>query len=413
MQTCFLVSNKETQIAGYLEQRSILKVVAEHRSLTELSMERLNIVDVDKFVYINYPTNEGDISFRSDMNALRSLLSSAFFHIGEAVFIFVDNTNPLMEDFIYSAIRESTLTRDKVDVIHHTGSLMLPDVGTYLSGSASGQTTSSVYKDVYVREADSEERDRFMNVTSGIDAVLPVLTDMSALYAQRASVEAISTGRMVTEPYERPIAVKDFTREQVSALKTIDSFVIAGDKWAEPIKAVDYVVEYCSLIGRRCLIVNLDAFTKMETRFQSAKVLSIMDIKTSFTPDSPIAVLDARMDQLGYVIEFLHNIHGVELSIFYSGDTEFPILVELISQMSENVSSVFVSHHNQRAVQDYLAMGVHCTSLFLNFDRLNEDFKLSQYKEQLLGTVVAAYPTEDADVTEFYDFATGGGVLDE
>lgn len=413
MQSCFLVSNKETQIAGYLEHRSILKVTEEHRSLAEVNMEKLNIVDVDKFVYINYPVTDGDLAFRSDMNSLRALLASAFFHISEAIFIFVDSSNPLMEDFVYSAIRDSSLTRDKVEIIQHTGSLMLPDVGKYLSGGAIGQTTSSSYKDVYVREADSEERDRYLNVRSGLDAVLPVLTDMSVLYSQRSSVEAISANRIVDEKVTRPQIIKDFSREKVSHVKTVDSIVVSGDKWADPQLAVKYIVTYCGVTGRRVLVVNLSTVVSFAELLPGAESVDLLSIKSTVIPESMVGVLNGRIDQFGYIVEFLRNIQGVDLYVFYTDSEEVSMVSTLSKQLSESACTIYVTHHNERAVQDFLHLGLKCSAVFLNFDKLNEEFKLNSYKEDFAGTVVAVFPTEDVDYTEFYSLAVGGSNDDE
>lgn len=408
MQSCFLVSNKETQIAGYLEHRSILKVVEEHRSLSEINTEKLNIVDVDKFVYINYPVVDGDLAFRSDMNNLRTLLSSAFFHITEAIFIFVDSSNPLMEDFVYSAIRDSTLTRDKVEIVQHSGSLMLPDVGKYLSGGAIGQTTSSSYRDVYVREADSEERDRYMNVRSGLDAVLPVLTDMSALYSQRSSVEAISASRIVDEKVTRPQIIKDFSREKVSHVKTVDSIVVSGDKWADPQLAVQYLSNYCELVGHRVIIVNLSPGVSFMELVQNAELIDILSIKSTVTPESMVGILYGRIDQFGYIVEFLHNIQGVDLYVFYCDGEDVSMVSTLSKQLSESARTIYITHYNERAVRDFLDLGLKCSTVFLNFDKLKEEFKLSAYKEQFTGTTVAVFPTEDVDYTEFYNLVAGG-----
>ena len=72
MQKCFAVINKETPIASYLQHRSIIEVTEEHRSLVEITPAKLDIIDVDKLLYVYYSTDDGDLSFRSDMNMLRS-----------------------------------------------------------------------------------------------------------------------------------------------------------------------------------------------------------------------------------------------------------------------------------------------------------------------------------------------------
>ena len=404
-----MVSNKETNIANYLQHRSILEVTEEHRSLVELNPEKLDIVDVDKFLYIYYPTDDGDLSFRSDMNNLRTLLSSAFFHVSEGIFILVDSSNPLLEDLIYSALRNSALSRERIEIIHHTGSLMLPDVGKYLSGNASGQTTSSSYKDVYIREADKEEKERYVNTVGGLETVLPVLTDMSALYAQRAGVEAISAGRLVNEPAARPQVVQDFTRVSVSAAKTISSFVISGEDWTDYERAIGYILEYNQTSGRRCLVINLDPAVDLSMITDKISTLSLLDIKSPVTPEQTVAVVGGRFNQLGYIIQFLQNVHGVEQYIFNVCPVDYLLACQMIQQLSEQVYMVFVAHYNYKSVERYVRQGLKSTALFLSFEHFKTDFDLKRYKSELHGTIVAAFPTEDVDYVEFYNFATGGG----
>lgn len=408
MQRCFLVINKETQVASYLQHRSIVDITEEHRSLLELNLEQLDLVDVEKFLYIYYHTDDGDLSFRSDMNAMRTLMSSAFFHTSEAIFILVNNTNPLLEDLIYSALRDSGLPKDKIEIISHTGSLMLPDVGSYLSGSAVGQTTSSSYKDVYIREADKEEKDRFVNTSGGLTAVLPVLTDMAALYAQRADVESLSSGHVVTERYSRPRIVHDFSRVSVDMAKTLSSFVISGERWTNAERSIKYILEYLRTIGRRCLVVNMDQKLSAGKVVGECTTLTLMDMKAPITPELAIATLDIRFNQLGYVVQYLRNVKGVEQYIFYCTDEQYQDVLELIQQLSEKTYAVYIAHYNQESVQRFIDRKLDATALFLCSDKLVDDFNIKDFKKGLKGKLVATFPTEDVDYVEFFEFATGG-----
>ena len=408
MQRCFLVINKETQVASYLQHRSIIQVTEEHRSLLELNLDKLDIVDVDKFLYIYYQTDDSDLSFRSDMNSLRNLMASAFFHVSEAMFILVNSQNPLLEDLIHSALRDCPLTRDKIEVIYHPGSLMLQEVGSYLSGNASGQQTASSYRDVYIREADKEEKERFLNQGTGIDAVLPVLTDMSAIYAQRAEVEALSSGRVVSEQFTRPALINDFSRISIDLAKTLKSFVIAGERWTQAERGVGYLIEYFHTTGQRVLVVNLDTRLDMAPVIGTCAQLTTMDIKAPITPDYPAACLNIRFNQLGYVVEYLRNIKGVEQYIFYCSAEDYQATVSLIRQLSEKTYAVYVAHHNEQSVKDFISSKLEATALFLLFGRLYENFNLKAYKQDLSGMVVATFPDEEVDYTEFYELATGG-----
>lgn len=408
MQNCFLTINKETQVASYLHHRSIINVVEEHRSLSELRLDNIAIVDVDKFLYIYYQTDDSDLSFRSDMNILRTLMSSAFFHASEVLFILVNNQNPLLEDLVYSALRDCSVTRDKIEIISHTGALMLADVGKYLSGSASGQVTASSYRDVYVTEADKEEKERFVNQSTGLDSVLPALTDMASMYEQRAHVEAISAGRVVSEQSFRPTLIKDFTRVNVESAKTKRAFVISGERWSDSHLAIQHLVSYFHVVGYRSLIINLDNKMNIAGILDESTELNLMDIKVPITPATSISILNARFNQLGYIIEYLNNVKGVDDYIIYCDDDNYKNVLTLIEQLCEVTHGIYVAHYNRDSIERFVERGLKATAMFLSFGRFKEDFVLTEFKEQLEGIIVAEFPTEDVDVTEFYDYAIGG-----
>ncbi len=412
----FLCVNKDTQIAQYLEHRSIMQITEEHRTLAELNLKSLSIVDVDKFVYIHYPTDD-DLEFRSDMNVLRNLLDSAFFHIDSAIFILVDAQDPLLEDLIMSAVRDSKLPRDKIEVIFHSGALMLGDTSKYISGTSSGEGSSSSYKEVFVREADSEEKDRYLNKSAGLDTVLPALTDMTALYKQRAHVESVSAGRVITEVAERPETVTDFTRVSAPVNSTYPLFVVSGERWTNSYKSVYYLINYSRIVGTRILIVNTDSEVNLEEGLEECTVLTLEGIQSIGTPSSPVALLNVRFNQLGFVVEFLHNILGVEEIIFNVSEQDFQQMATFAGQLSGEVYDIYVAHYNESSVMRFLDLGIKCSALFLCFKSLsNPEFDVRQYRKQLKGMVVATFPEGDVDVVEFRDFCLGsssGGDKDE
>lgn len=415
MQKIFLVINKDTQVSAYLTHRSIAEITEEHRSLAELDPKTMSIIDADKLVIIHYQSDDNGLSFRSDMNALRNLLSSAFFHVDELVVILVNFEDPLAEDLIFSATRDSNLTRDKIEINHHEGTLMLSDVGHYLAGSAAGQAPSSTFKSVYVREADKEERDRFDNVagSDGLDSVLPALTDMTTLYRQRAHVEAISAGRVVTESATRPETVNDFSKMEVATTKTLPLFVVSGEQWTGYERAASYLVEYARVIGRRVLVVNTNTELNIAKSVGECVEITTASLKVSSTPSSPVAVLNVRFNQLGYVAQFLNNILGVEEIIFNVALEDYRQMYKFARQMSDEFTAVYVAHFEEASIQRFIRDNTPATSLFLTFEKFNGAFDLESYREDLKGIVVGKFPTEDVDVIEFRDLATGAKGEDE
>ena len=406
MQKAFLVSNKSTQIAAYFQHRSVLEVEFEYPNLSGIDTTKIGIVDVDKFIYIHYLTEDDEVSVRSDLNTLRNLLSSAFFHVTEAVFIFVDNPNPMIEDLVYSALKNTYLTKDKIEIISHSGNLMLSDVSRYITGTSVGTDVSNSYTDVYIREADSEERARYLNVPSGIEAVLPVLTDKYTIYRQRAEVESVSSGVTVDDKFERPAIVSDFTdiKHPLSS-KSVNNFIIAGERWTNFGLASKYLTDYFKYSGARTLIINcsseqLDFLTEYST-------IALHDLRLMCTPSDAVSVISCRTNQIWFVVEYFHNIRGIDNTIFLLNEEDYPTYGKLLMQLSENSSIAFVAHYNISSVRRYLGTGIRANALFLLFGALQEDFDVKSFKKDFKETIVAEFPQTDVDLEEFYFYICG------
>lgn len=415
MQRAYLVINKETQIASYLTQRSILDVQEERRSLTSLDMNNMPIVDVERLIIIFYKSDDEGLSFRAEMNALRNLLTSAFFNADTMTVILVNIEDPLTEDIVHSATRDSRLTSDKVEIIHHEGTLMFSDVGKYLAGSAIGQQTSSSFKAVYIREADKEEKDRFENVSGndGIDTILPALTDMATLYKQRAHVEAISAGRVVTEDATRPEVVTEFTRIDVGNTKTYPVFVVSGESFTRFERAVRYLVDYTRIIGRRILVVNTDNTINITEAIGECVELNLEGLKVQSTPLNPVAVLTVRFNQLSYVFQYLSNVLGIEEIILNAAEEDYEQMCRFAKQLSSEVYMVWIAHFHERSVEQFISRNLPATAIFLTFELFHDDFGLQGYKNELKRCIVGKFPTEDVDVVEFRDLSTGAKGEDE
>lgn len=409
MQRAYLVINKETQIASYLQHRSILDVQTEQRTLTSLNINNMPIVDVERLVIIFYNTDDEGLSFRAEMNALRNLLASAFFNADSMTIILVNIDDPLAEDLVHSATRDSKLTNDKVEIIHHNGTLMFSNVGEYIAGAAIGQQTSSSFKSVYIREADKEEKDRYENTPGedGIDTILPALTDMATLYRQRAHVEAISAGRNVRETAVRPETVEDFTRTGAPKIKTYPLFVVSGEAFTKPERATRYLVDYTRVVGRRILVINTDTTVDLTPMLEDSTEITLGSIKVQSTPPAPVAVLNIRFNQLSYVFQFLNNILGIAEVIFNVELEDYVQMCKFADQLSNEVSKVYIAHFNKKSVETFISKAIPATAIFLTFELFQEDFGLQSYKKELKRCIVGKFPTEEVDVIEFRDLSTG------
>lgn len=408
MQRAFLVANKTTQIKEYLEHRSIIEIFEEHRSLTELDLMHLGIIDVNKFIYLYYASDDGDLAFRSDLNVLRQLLSSAFFHADEGMFILIDCKNPMLEDLINSACRDSNFIGPKLTIIHHSGALTFSDVSKYIAGVVVGEQTISSYRSVYVREADTEERERFdSQANDGLTSVLPVLTDQYTMYRKRSDVEAISSGRVVTDVAHRPQTLKNFAKIVAPAVNQWSAFLVSGEPYSRFEESATYLTEYLARVGLRSLVVNVTTRPLSIVR-QGAALVQLKDIMNRRSFVEKVGYLDCRFNQLGFAIEMMDNIEGVNSHVFVCDSEDFGAVQELLRPLCRTLYSDFVTHFTEDAVKAYLEMGVKATTVFLSTAVAYNEFTLPVYREAFAGTRVAAFPLTEVDTTDFYECATGG-----
>lgn len=413
MQKCFLVANKSTQVREYLEHRSIISVEQEYRTLSELDLSRLGIIDVDKFIYLYYGSDDGDLGFRSDLNILRQLLNSAFFNATEAIFILVGTSNPMLEDLIHSACRDTNIIGSHLSVIHHSGALTLNDVSTYISGVTTGVQGSSSYKSVYVREEDSEERERFNNVIEdGVEMILPVLTDQYAMYKKRAEVEAISSSRSVTETFFRPQTVQNFAKRTPASHKQWNAFLLSGTQLTAYTKGVDHMRDYFSRVGMRMMIVDLSSNSVDTVNTEEVHEFSLSELSSKRAFTESAGYVKCRFNQLGFVVGILDHVVGVNVYVFVCDEEDYIDMSAFLAPLCSNLVCNFVTHFAERYVQRYLASGMKSTALFLSRNVVSETFDLLKYKEDFEGTRVASFGLKDVDTTDYYECATGGGMLE-
>lgn len=408
MQKCFLVANKATQVSEYLSHRSIVEVTEEHRSLVELNLDRLGIIDVDKFIYLYYATDDGDLAFRSDLNVFRQLLGNAFFHTTEAIFILVGCDNPMLEDLIHSACRNSDLAGAKLNIIHHSGTLTLNDVSRYIAGFTVGAQTQSSYKSVFIREEDSDEKERYSSESSGLEAVLPVLTDHYAMYKRRADIEAVSSARVVTDVRNRPQILHNFARIEKPTIKRWSAFLLSGSPYTKFELGARYLTEYLARVGLRCVVVDISGGARSHVSIPDSRTLTLGELSEKMAMAEQIGYLRCRPNQLGYLVSMLDNLDGVSVLIVVCNEREYTYVYDLILPLCSTLNRDFVIHHCEYAVLDYLDSGLRSTTVFLSSAAVEENFDIMKYKDSFDGQRVALFETVQPDTTEFYECAIGG-----
>ena len=140
MLSAYLVVNKPSTAAEYLEKHNILHI--EHYS-TSLSTRDINdsIIDVDKLLYIYYGDVPDDTMFKADLSTLRNRLESAYFTCRSFLFILV-KARPDLPDYIHAALDRFHFDDDKLEIIVHDKELMLPELSNYISKSNDSRVQS-------------------------------------------------------------------------------------------------------------------------------------------------------------------------------------------------------------------------------------------------------------------------------
>lgn len=413
MQKAFLVTNKSTQVKDYLEHRSIIQITEEHKSLTELDLAHLGIIDVDKFIYLYYASDDGDLAFRSDLNVLRSLLNSAFFHVDEGIFVLIDCKNPMLEDLIHSATRATALVGSALQVIHHDGALTFNDVSKYIAGTVVGSETSSSYKAVYIKEADTTEKERYASATSdGLASVIPTLTDQYTMYRKRAEVEGISSGHVVTDSYTRPQTMQNFPRQIAPTIKQWAAYLQTGERYTKYELGVGYLLDYLTKIGTRVLVIDMTGDVGVLAQldnFDYNKLL-VNELVNRKMFAEKVGYLSCTYNQLGFVIQMLDNVEGDMSYIFVCNVDVYKETRTLLAPLCRVLYASYTTHFLEECVQRYIATGLQSTSVFLSRAVMFEQFNIQRYKEDFEGTRVALLELDSVDTTDYYECVTGGGL---
>lgn len=401
----YLVVNKETPVQDFLVRRSIMDVKAERRSLSELDIQHLEIIDVDKFLYIYYAGEDTELSFRADLNMFRQLLDSPFFHADESMFLLVDCNSANSDDLIKAAARNGR-DKTKLRIIHHTGTLTLSDVSQYVIGSVIGSTAVTSYKDVYIREADKEERERFDPVGGDIREIIPELTDMYTNYQQKVAVEA---GRIINRETYRPAVVNDFSPVKVPQEHMMSSFIVYCAKYSSGENTAQFLSMYLNRAGERTLIVDLRSNRNVQpVEVEDSIQRPITSLGKTMLTEAHNIVVSIDYAQFGAVIESLNNFSIVENMILLTDDlAQFDNLKRFIAPVSVSIVTSYVTHFTAECINEFLALDADVVSLLLNKGKMCDGVDIHAYEEQLKPYAVSLFPEYSVDPVDFYKCVTG------
>lgn len=401
----YLVVNKETSVQDFLVRRSIMDVTAERRSLSELDIQHLEIIDVDKFLYIYYAGEDTELPFRADLNMYRQLLASPFFHADESIFLLVDCLTANADDLIKAAARNG-LDKTKLRIIHHTGSLTLSDVSQYVVGSVIGNTTVTSYKDVFIRDADKEERERFDPVGGDIREIIPALTDMYTNYQQKTAVEA---GRLINHRNSRPATLENFTQLSLPKEHMMYSFMFYCDKYASGENAAQFLSMYLNRAGERSLIVDLRSNRRVRpVQVEDSVQRPVTSLGKPFLTEAHNIIVSIDYQQFGAVVESLNNFNIVENMIILLDDvSQFDNLRRFIAPISLDVVSSYVTHFTAECIDAFLASGSDVVSLLLNSGKMHDGVDINSYADRLANFAVSLFPQDSVDPVDFYKCVTG------
>ena len=116
-----------------------------------------------------------------------------------------------------------------------------------------------------------------------------------------------------------------------------------------------------------------------------------------------------RINQLGYVIETLDNIEGVNRYILVCDSEDYSLCKEIFTPLCDKLYSNFVTYFTEDAVKDYLNSGRKSTTVFLSQVFGPSNFDIMQYRESFANQRVAIFGLTDVDTTDYHECAVGGG----
>ena len=411
MLSAYLVVNKPSTAAEYLEKHNILHI--EHYS-TSLSTRDINdsIIDVDKLLYIYYGDVPDDTMFKADLSTLRNRLESAYFTCRSFLFILV-KARPDLPDYIHAALDRFHFDDDKLEIIVHDKELMLPELSNYISGVTIGDTTKNSFIDVYITEAGKEDKERYPNVaTENLDMITPLLVDEAAMYKSRTISLAPSFDITVTQTEKE----KDFSIDTVPySRKTIQfmetSIVVSGDTYSSYEFAALLMAEHFIDMGERVFLVDLTDVGLLPILGDNLNIISLPQLWHRYVPEKLLTYIHIKPDEYASVIANESNLDSTKYKIIVVPNNYFEQIYKIESYSLATLKSMYVLHKLRVSFDACTKFKDKLTALVVDNSVFDEDFNISSYKDAYTNVSCVLLPQDTEYKHSFYYdcFDSSGG----
>lgn len=412
-----MVVNKKTNVHHYLEEHKIVHVVHFANSLIDNEKVNQSIIDIDKFIYIYYgDTTDEDVAFKSDLNRFRKMLDSTFFSTRSILFILV-KSRPNVKDFIESTLKDTTFPKEDVEIIEHTGELMLPDLTKYISGINLGDITKNTYINVYLTEKGKNEKVRFPNTASQIERITPQLADEMSMYLTRVKNLGIANDRIINQQDNLPTTVDEFPILEKKTLKFTDTIIITGIPYTNYDNAALYYSKYLLSVRKRCLLINMNEGDHILSQFNNNfSMISLHNLTSTYIPEHPISYISLTLNSLSFFIANEANIESIDIKIILVSISNFDVICRIFSCLPSILKKVVVLHKKKDDFEKLKLYKWNPTVILVQNALFNDNFDLLSYSSFFKNSSCVLLPNHlenILDIKEFYYNCFSKGSVDD
>lgn len=401
MINAYLVVNKPSVAAEYLEKHNILHIVRYTSSLAAQDMNDA-IIDVDKLLYIYYGEVPDDTAFKADLSILRSRLESAYFTCRSFMFILV-KARPGLSDYIHAALDRFEYPEDKLEIIEHDRELMLPELSTYISGVTLGDTTNNSYIDVYVSEAGKEDKERYTNrMDETIATITPTLVDEAAMYKSRIV--------SLSQTYDSVVSQTEAERDLMSntppfsrkTMAFMDTILVAGEPFSNYTKVAVTFAEHYADIGERVLVVNLTGNSFLDLFFSPVNTPNLPDMWYRYTPEKLVTYLSAKVGDYAMILTNENNIEAVNVKIVVVPPEAFELIHRIETYSLSKLHTVYVLHKQRASFEQCINLKESIDTIIVDPTLFNDTFNIGDYRKHFVNTACVMLPQSLDQKHSFY-----------
>ena len=402
MLSAYLVVNKPSTAAEYLEKHNIMHIEHYATSLSSKDMSD-SIIDVDKLLYIYYGDVPDDTTFKADLSVLRNRLESAYFTCRSFLFILV-KARPDLPDYIHAALDRFHYDEDKLEIIIHNKELMLPELSNYISGVTIGDTTKNSFIDVYITEAGKEDKERYYNIaTENLDMITPSLVDEAAMYKSRIVSLAPNFDINVSQvEKEKDFSIDSmpYSRKAVQFMET--TILVSGDTYTSYEFASLLFARHFTDIGERVFIVDLTDVGILSILGEDLNIVTLPQLWHRYVPEKLLTYIHIKPNEYASILSNESNIDSTKYKIVVLPSAYFEQIHKVEIYSLATLYSVYVLHKTHISFDMCTKFKDKLTALVVDSSVFDENFNIGAYKEVYKNVSCVLLPQDTEYKHNFY-----------